>query len=41
MDWQKFLDETIQTTGVYHKEASELFAAFAAAKAAKSSDASL
>jgi hypothetical protein len=22
MDWQKFLDETIQSTGVYHKEAS-------------------
>ena len=40
MDWQKFLDETIQTTGVYHKESSELFAAFAAmGKAAKKSDA--
>ncbi|MBT3649486.1 MAG: carboxymuconolactone decarboxylase family protein [Rhodobacteraceae bacterium] len=40
MDWQKFLDETIQSTGVYHKEASELFAAFSAmGKAAKKSDA--
>ena len=40
MDWQKFLDETIQSTGVYHKEASELFTAFAAmGKAAKKSDA--
>ena len=40
MDWQKFLDETIQSTGVYHKEASELFTAFAAmCKAAKKSDA--
>ena len=40
MDWQKFLDETIHSTGVYHKEASELFAAFAAmGKAAKKSEA--
>ena len=40
LDWQKFLDETIQSTGVYHKEASELFTAFAAmGKAAKKSDA--
>ena len=39
-EWQKFLDETIQSTGVYHKEASELFTAFAAmGKAAKKSDA--
>ena len=40
MEWQKFLDETIHSTGVYHKEASELFAAYAAmGKAAKKSDA--
>ena len=40
MDWQKFLDDTIQPTDVYYKESAQLFAAFAAmGKAAKKSDA--